>query len=89
MLSLTTGGFSWDHIKEFKNQYFKKEDYLTLSNSKARVTTPELLAERVNLQTKFLQLHEQIKGHVHKLKIDYSNAMVSSLDPAQHTDRQL
>jgi HKD family nuclease len=88
LLTLTTGGFSWDHIK-FKDQYFKKEDYLTLANNKARVTTPELLAGRMSLQTKLLQLHDQIKGHVHKLKIDYSDAMVSSLDPAQHTDRQL
>jgi hypothetical protein len=88
LLALTTAGFSWDHIK-FKNQYFKKEDYLTLANSKALITTPELLAERVILQTKLLELHEQIKGHVQKLKIDYSDAMVSSLDPTQHTDRQL
>lgn len=88
LLALTTAGFSWDHIK-FKNQYFKKEDYLTLANSQARVTKPELLAERVSLQTKLLQLHTQIKGHVHKLKLDDFDAMVSSLDPAQHTDRQL
>ncbi|MBP9927408.1 MAG: hypothetical protein KBF45_15620, partial [Cyclobacteriaceae bacterium] len=86
LIALTTAGFSWDQIK-FKNQYFKKEDYLTLS--KARVTTPELLAERVSLQTKLLELHEQIKGHIHKLKINESDAMVSSHDPAQHTDRQL
>ena len=90
-LSLTTAGFSWDHIK-FKNQYFKKEDYIALSNSKARFSTPELHVERVSVQTKLLQLHDQIKDHLHKLKLHASTdfkTIVSSLDPAQHTNFQL
>jgi hypothetical protein len=33
VMGLTTRGFNWETIK-FKNQYFKKEDYLTFSNSK-------------------------------------------------------
>src|ERR1041385_2186220 len=90
-LSLTTAGFSWDHVKQ-KHHYFKKEDYLTFSNSKARFNTPELHAERVSVQTKLAQLHEQIKDHLRKLKLhgaaDPDN-IVSSLDPSQHTDRQL
>ncbi len=89
-ISLTTAGFSWDHIK-FKHQYFKKEDYLTLSSGKARFTTPEIHAERVSLQNKLLQLHELIKGHVHKLKLHEANTaeIVSSLDPVHHPGRQL
>ncbi len=90
-LSVTTAGFSWDQIK-FKNQYFKKEDYLALSNGRARFHTPELHAERVSIQTKLLQLHDQIKDHLHKLKLHATadiKTIVSSLDPALHTDHQL
>jgi hypothetical protein len=90
-LALATSGFSWDHIK-FKNQYFKKEDYLTLSSNKAHFSTPELHAERVLVHDKLLQLHNVIKDHVHKLKLkeaEDSNAIVSSLDPALHVDGQL
>ena len=90
-ISLTTAGFSWDQIK-FKNQYFKKEDYLTLSNSKARFSTLELHAERVSVQTKLVQLHDQVKDHLHKLKLHAAadfKTIVSSLDPAQHTDHRL
>jgi hypothetical protein len=91
LLALTTAGFSWEHIK-LKNQYFKKEDYLVFSTSKSHVNTPELLAERMQVQTKLMQLHEQIKNRVHQLKLHESaepETIVSSLDPAQHTNRQL
>jgi hypothetical protein len=90
-LSLTTAGFSWDHIK-FKQQYFKKEDYLALSSSKAHVSTPELYAERVNVQNKFIALHELIKNDLRKLGFHAasdSGSIVSSADPVQHTDSQL
>lgn len=90
-LSLTTAGFSWDHIK-FKNQYFKKEDYIALSNGKARLHTPESHAERATVQTKLLQLHNQIKDHLHKLKLYESadaNTIISSADPLHHADHQL
>ena len=91
VLALTTAGISWDHIR-LKHQFFKKEDYLALSSNRARITTPELHAERVSVQNKLLQLHEQIKEHVHKLKLHEaadSSAVVSSHDPAKHTDHQL
>lgn len=90
-IALTTGGFSWDAIK-FKNQYFKKEDYLTLGSNKAQFDSPEIRAERVSLQNKLLQLHESIKQHVHDLKLyecGDSNAIVSSLDPKHHLDHKL
>lgn len=90
-IALTTEGFSWDQIK-FKLQYFKKEDYLALSSSKARLTTPEVQAERIAVQNKLLQLHELIKDHVHRLKLkeDHdSNQIVSSLNPVDHQDGKL
>ncbi|MBI1768075.1 MAG: hypothetical protein HY015_10080 [Bacteroidetes bacterium] len=89
-ISLTTAGFSWDHVK-LKHQYFKKEDYLALSRSKAQFTTPEIHTERINVQTKLLELHELIKDHVRKLKLHEARAteIVSSLDPADHPDHQL
>lgn len=90
-LALTTAGFSWDHIK-FKQQYFKKEDYLAFSSSKAHFTTPELYAGRVSVQNKFIALHELIKDHLRKLGLQAtsgSDSIVSSLDPAHHTDSQL
>jgi len=90
-LALTTAGFSWDYIK-FKNQYFKKEDYRTLSSNKAHYSTPELHAERVLMQNKLLQLHDMLKDHLHRLKIyeaEDSDSIVSSLDPAHHVDGQL
>ena len=90
-IALTTAGFSWDHIK-FKLQYFKKEDYLALSSSKAHLTTPEILAERETVKNKLLQFHALIKDHVHRLKLheDHDpNKIVSSLNPADHPDGKL
>jgi HKD family nuclease len=90
-ISLTTAGFSWEHIK-LKHQYFKKEDYLALGNSQARFATPEIQAARVKVQTKLLELHAQIKDHVHQLKLQEATdpaAVVCSLDPADHSDQQL
>jgi HKD family nuclease len=90
-LSLTTAGFSWDQLK-LKNHYFQKEDYLTFANNKARFDTPELQEERKKVQTKLLTLHEQLKDHLGKLKLIAAadpTALVSSLDPKQHVDRQL
>jgi len=90
-ISLTTAGFSWDHIR-FKHQYFKKEDYLALGSSKAQINTPEVQAERVSVQYKLIQLHELIKDHVHRLKLHenhHPDQIVSSLDPADHADRKL
>ena len=90
-IALTTAGFGWDHIK-FKLQYFKKEDYLALSSSKAHLTTPEILAEREAVKNKLLQLHALINDHVHRLKLheDHDpNQIVSSLDPVDHPDGKL
>jgi hypothetical protein len=88
-IELTTAGFNWDSIK-FKNQFFKKEDYLTFGNNKAILNTVEVQAERLVVQTKLLQLHEGIATHVHKLKLKGdSNGLTSSLDPDQHPDHRV
>jgi hypothetical protein len=90
-IALTTAGFSWDQIK-FKLQYFKKEDYLALSSSKARLTTPDIQSERETVKNKLLQLHALIKDHAHRLKLNEdhdSNQIVSSLHPADHPDGKL
>ncbi len=90
-IELTATGFNWDQIK-FKNQFFKKEDFLALSSSKARLTTPEIHAERMNAQTKLIQLHELIKKDVARLKLpadaDVTN-MLSSLDPNDYPEQKL
>ncbi|HMG90075.1 MAG TPA: restriction endonuclease PLD domain-containing protein [Chryseolinea sp.] len=90
-LSLTTAGFSWDHIK-FKHQYFKKEDYLAFSSDKAQFDTPDLNAGRVNVQNKFLALHDLIKDDLRKMGLQATpntDAIVSSTDPVDHADSQL
>ncbi len=90
-IELTTVGFNWDAIK-FKNQFFKKEDYLTFANSKTNLNTPEFQAERAAVQAKFLQLHESIKGQMHKLKLQEDsdvNNIISSLNPEYHLDHKL
>lgn len=91
LLALTTAGFRWDQIK-FKLQYFKKEDFLVLSSSNARLTTPEIQAERVRVHNKLQELHALIKDSLHRLKL-YENPdpsqLVSSLNPADHFEEKL
>jgi hypothetical protein len=60
LISLTASGFSWDHIK-FKNQYFKKEDYLVFSTVKTHVQDDKVLNAGADVQEKLLQLHALIK----------------------------
>jgi len=91
LIALTASGFNWDSIK-FKNLYFKKEDYLTFTNTKAPLCDEAIQAERVNVQTKFIQLHEAVKKHLHGLRLfedQDESRLVSSLDPLQHPDEKL
>ncbi len=84
IIALTTGGFNWDTIK-FKNQYFKKEDFLTLGNSKAALNDETVRAERLALRDKLMQLHDSIKDHVTRLRLQPdASQIVSSIDPLQH-----
>jgi len=88
-IELTTTGFNWDAIK-FKNQFFKKDDYLAFATSKSPLNNAEIQAERSAVQTKLLQLHESLKDQIHKLKIwEDSTDIVSSLNPEHHADQKL
>lgn len=91
LVALTTRGFNWENIR-FKNQYFKKEDYLSLSDSKAFLNTPAVQAERAAVRSKLLELHRLISHHLADLYLYASNdpdECVSSLDPADHHDHKL
>jgi len=90
-IALTMGGFQWDTIN-FKNQYFKKEDYLLLGNSVASSQTPELHARRVALQDKIMALHQSVLNEVPKLNLfkHLKNAPVGcSVDPLQSADKKI
>jgi hypothetical protein len=82
-VALASRSFSWDNFK-FKHQYFKKEDYLTFDSSKAAFNTPEIHAERQQVQNKLLELHEKLKPRVTGWGLSDSNPFISSLDPAEH-----
>lgn len=87
---LTAAGFQWDAIK-FKNQYFKKEDFLVIAGAKATSTQPEILAERAGARNKLFELFEKIKPEL--LKFD--NSMLvdspygSDWEPQQHTNPRI
>lgn len=88
LLGLTTG-FSWDHIK-FRQQFFKKEDYLVFNSNKAGSDTDELRAERTDLQNKFVTLHELMKDELSKIGLRADGeGIVSSIDPARHPNALL
>ncbi len=90
-IELTTGGFNWDNIK-FKNQYFKKEDYLVLGSNKASCNTLEIQAERTTTYNKLLALHESIHKYIIDLKLfqkSNGNYILSSLDPLHHADQKI
>jgi hypothetical protein len=87
-MALTTRGFSWDTIR-FKNQYFKKEDYLAFANSKTLLNTPEIDTERAAIQDKLLHLHELLKSHFEGLGLQGGTDRVSSLAPADHPDGKI
>jgi hypothetical protein len=89
VIELTARGFHWDHIK-FKNQYFKKEDYLALTNSKASLINPVVLSEREVVKDKLRQLQELMHEHASKLKLLYdATHNIGSTEPAMHADQKL
>lgn len=69
LIALSAQGLQWDSIK-FKNQYFNKEDYLTLGNRKAALNTEEVIAERTSVQNKLIHLHGLLQQHVLRLGFD-------------------
>jgi hypothetical protein len=82
VMELTTRGFNWDAIK-FKNQYFKKEDYLVFSTANASLNSAEIQEERARVQKKLEELNEQLKRHIGFLKLQQhtseSSASVNDL----------
>ena len=89
LMALTTGGFKWDRVS-FKNQFFGKEDYFTLSNTKARLSTAEVQAERAQLLTKLATLNEALKAQIKQLKlVEYPATQTSILDTTAHADGQV
>lgn len=88
---LTTAGFNWEAIK-FKNQFFKKEHYLTFANDRANLTTQEVVAQREEVRNKLVLLHDSIKEHVHKLKLFENsdiNCLVSSIDATHYSNQKV
>jgi hypothetical protein len=77
-LAIASRGFNWDQFK-FRNQFFKKEDYLILSNEKAFSNSPVVQAEREQLRDKLLQLHETLKRDVALLKLSSHENPVSTI----------
>jgi hypothetical protein len=88
-IALTSRAFSWDGIR-FKTQYFKKEDYLVLSNAQADLDTEAQQTARAALKSKLQQLHESIQKHVTRIRLHADNtANISSLNPQDHADHKL
>lgn len=89
LIELTARGFAWEAIK-FKNQYFKKEDYLTFQNSKAALVNPVVQTEREAVRTKLMHLNEELQRHAGLLKItSQQNHWLNSIDPQVHPDKKL
>jgi hypothetical protein len=88
---LNTAGFNWDAIK-FKNQFFKKEHYLTFANDRAHLNSPEVVAQREEVRNRLVQLHDAIKEHAHKLKLFENadiNCLVNSIDPTHYSNQKV
>jgi hypothetical protein len=79
-LAIASRGFSWDQFK-FRTQYFKREDYLVLSNEKAASISPIVQAEREPLRDKLLQLHEALKRDIALLKLSPLENTISTIVP--------
>lgn len=79
-LAIASRAFNWDQFK-FRNQLFKKEDYLVLSNEKAASSSPIIQTEREQLRDKMLALHELIKRDISLLKLSALGNVVSAVVP--------
>jgi hypothetical protein len=88
-IDLTSRTFSWDAIK-FKNQYFKKEDYLATSFAKAKTLNPLVVEERVKVGEKFETLQTSLKGWLSSKQI-LSDGLpyLLSLNPLDYPEKQV
>jgi HKD family nuclease len=89
LMELTSGGFNWDNIK-FKNQYFKKEDYLVFENRKASLDAEENRNERRVVHDKLVALHDQLKSSIAALKLSSDpTEIVRGLESGHHREHQV
>jgi hypothetical protein len=87
-LALAASGFNLDAIK-FKNQYFKKEDYFTLSTENAALDTDAIRTSRTSLQQKLYQLHDALKDKGLTLSLNRYRNVVTSVEMAGHSDKKI
>lgn len=87
-IALTAGGFNWDTIK-FKNQYFKKEDYLTLSTGNAAVDNEAMRIARTGIQHKLHQLHDSLKNEQIALPLYHDHNVITSVELTDHSERKI
>ena len=86
-----SGSFTWE-TANLKDQYFQEENYLTFENRKAALNTQLVLFERERVQSKLLNLGEQLKPFMLKLKVHQhydSRHIVSSMDPVFHYENRI
>ena len=87
-IALTASGFNWDAIK-FTNQYFKREDYLSLSRGNASLDTDAIRTLRTTVQQKLYQLHDSLKDKGLALALNRYRNVVSSVELTGHSDRRI
>lgn len=89
VIEMTAKGFNWDNIK-FKNQFFKKEDYLIFGHDKSSLNTPAIQAERESIKARLLELHELIKRDVALLKLqEDAGQIVNSVNPNNYANARV
>jgi hypothetical protein len=89
-LDLASRVFSWEAIK-FKNQYFKKEDYLVASIAKSGTLNPIVVEERTKAAEKFETLHTSLKGVLasKRLMQNGDRAFLLSVNPLDYADKRV
>jgi hypothetical protein len=88
MFALCAKAFSWDAIK-FRTQYFKKEDYLVLSNANAPVDNAALRMSRTALKEKLDALEKIIEKPLAGLKLRLVAPERRSISPMDHFGQQV
>lgn len=90
VLEAITGSFRWN--TPLASQYVQEEDYKAFEGHKLALNTPLIQFERERVQTKLLELHEQLLPFIKTLKLypfADSTKMVSSLDPLYHPEHKV
>lgn len=89
LIALTASGFNWDTIR-FRNQYFKKEDYLAFSTSNASSESDDIRAARRDIQNKLVQLRDSLKDELTARKLDEAirtTGVVDSIEANAYPDQ--